>query len=125
MLVMQRFVILSHDYPHQHWDFMLEEEAVLATWRLPQPPPDDEGTMRAERIGDHRPAYLDYEGPIGGNRGQVVRWDGGLFEVLDEGPGRLVVRLHGARWQGVVDALQHEGNVWQFQFHHTNHETTK
>jgi hypothetical protein len=96
---------------------MLEEGAVLATWRLPQPPPNEEGTMLAERIGDHRPAYLDYEGPVGGDRGQVVRWDGGFFEVLDEGPGRLVVRLYGTRWQGVADAHQREGSIWQFRFY--------
>ncbi len=27
--------------------------------------------VNAERIADHRPAYLDYEGPISGDRGSV------------------------------------------------------
>ncbi len=43
------------------------------------------GTVTAERLGDHRPAYLEYEGPVPGNRGkvrrlvkgQVVRWEHG------------------------------------------------
>jgi hypothetical protein len=41
------------------------------------------GTVMAERLGDHRPAYLEYEGPVPGNRGKVrrlargrvVRWE--------------------------------------------------
>src|SRR5262245_43439326 len=31
------------------------------------------GVVAAQRLDDHRPAYLDYEGPVSGNRGKVRR----------------------------------------------------
>ena len=73
---MPRYVILEHDHPHRHWDLMLESGDVLRTWRLAEPPQPGRA-VAAEPIGDHRRAYLDYEGPIRGNRGRVKRWDGG------------------------------------------------
>ena len=78
---MPRFVILRHDHPRGvHFDFMLEAGGVLKTWALPEPPrPGVE--MECEALGDHRLAYLDYEGPISGDRGSVVRWDRGEYAV--------------------------------------------
>src|SRR5262249_60769057 len=35
---MPRYVVLEHDHPGLHWDFMLEAGAVLRTWRLSAPP---------------------------------------------------------------------------------------
>ena len=37
--------------------------------------------MDAEVLPDHRLAYLDYEGPISGDRGSVTRWDRGTYDV--------------------------------------------
>ena len=52
---------------------MLEAGDVLKTWALPQPPqPGVE--MECTALADHRLAYLDYEGPLSGNRGAVTRW---------------------------------------------------
>ena len=87
---MPRFVLLRHDCPPDyerpsHWDLMLESDGVLRTWRLaalPQTPPD---SMEAEELADHRLAYLEYEGPVGGERGTVSRVDAGTFETLAEG----------------------------------------
>ena len=73
---MPRFVILEHDHPVLHWDFMLEAGDVLRTWRLSAPPIRG-AIVAAERIGDHRRLYLDYEGPVSDGRGNVVRWDAG------------------------------------------------
>ena len=75
---MPRFVILEHDHPHLHWDLMLEAGAVLRTWRLALPPRAGQD-VPAEPLGDHRPLYLDYEGPVSGGRGQVRRWDWGTY----------------------------------------------
>jgi hypothetical protein len=36
-------------------------------------------TVDAQRIADHRLAYLEYEGPISGGRGTVRRLDGGSY----------------------------------------------
>jgi hypothetical protein len=98
---MPRFVILEHDHPFLHWDFMLEVGDVLRTWRLlatPQPAT----TVRAEALGDHRKLYLDYEGPVSDQRGTVKRWDAGTFAWETDSTERVVVRLQGQRCQGTA-----------------------
>jgi hypothetical protein len=113
---MPRFVILEHDFPTLHWDFMLEVNGVLRTWRLPQAPADGR-EMVAEALGDHRLAYLDYEGPVSNKRGSVKRWDRGQYEAMDEAEeGRWGVRLMGERLAGVVELTMVEGSHWSFLF---------
>lgn len=92
----RRFAILTHDHPFFHWDLLLEAGEVAWTWRLLDEP-SSERHPRAERIGDHRLLYLDYEGPVSGGRGQVTRWDCGTYRVLDESAGELTVLLAGSR----------------------------
>ena len=93
---MPRFVILTHDHPFPHWDLMLESGDRLRTWRLlAEPAPDF--AVPAERLSDHRLMYLDYEGPVSGDRGHVTRWDAGTFSAqIDDGE-RLRVKLNGER----------------------------
>jgi hypothetical protein len=101
---MPRYVILEHDYPTRHWDFMLESGQVLKTWRLAAPPRPG-AAVAAEASFDHRPAYLDYEGPVSGGRGTVSRWDAGTFSWEEAGE-TVVVRLDGTRLRGraVIEA---------------------
>jgi hypothetical protein len=115
LLSMPRFVILDHDHPPRHWDFMLQRGDVLRTWRLAAPPAPGQ-TVPAEAIGDHRLAYLDYEGPVGGERGTVMAWDRGTY--VDEGEAsaeRVVVRLSGTRYSGRV-VLAQTANGWMVMF---------
>jgi hypothetical protein len=93
-----RYVILEHDHPALHWDFMLECGDVLRTWRLAAPPRPG-AVVAAEPSFDHRRAYLDYEGPVSGGRGAVTRWDAGTF-VWEEAGEAVAVRLDGARLRG-------------------------
>lgn len=96
----QRYAILTHDQPFFHWDLLLEAGAVAWTWRLlDEPGPGRE--VRTERIGDHRLLYLNYEGPVSGNRGQVTRWDTGTYRIVEESEEQLLVLLSGMRgeWQ--------------------------
>jgi DNA polymerase Ligase (LigD) len=105
---MPRFVILEHDWPQRHWDLMLEAGPVLRTWRLAAPP--EAGVdVAAQPIGDHRLHYLDYEGPVSGNRGFVVRWDGGTFEWQKGDSEDVAVRLTGARCRGMLTILTVRG----------------
>lgn len=117
---MPRFALLYHDCPPafgkpSHWDLMLERDGALLTWSLPTLPaawlstgdaPEDAGAsdepMVATRLADHRIAYLDYEGPISGDRGVVTRHDHGEYEVLEESPEMVRVHLRGVRYNGVV-----------------------
>lgn len=96
---MPRFVLLTHDHPFLHWDFMLERGDHLRTWRLSAEPDGDE-EVTAEPLPDHRLDYLDYEGPVSGNRGEVRQWDKGVYRLLEETPERITVELQGARLQG-------------------------
>lgn len=113
---MPRYVILEHDHPLLHWDFMVEAGAVLRAWRLARPPAPG-ACIEAEALGDHRRAYLDYEGPVSGNRGRVLRWDHGDFALVEETENRLVLDLNGGRWSGrVVMERLPEGGPWRARF---------
>ncbi len=107
---MPRYVILEHDHPVLHWDLMLEMEGVLKTWRLPAPP--TEQPTEALALGDHRLAYLDYEGPVSGNRGKVHRWDAGTFRMQESTLDRWIVSLDGSRWRGNITLQHARGATW-------------
>src|SRR5207253_10100415 len=92
-----RFVILEHDHPELHWDLMLEVGDVLWTWRLCGDPETVGEAIPAQRIGEHRLLYLDYEGPVRGGRGTVRRWDAGTYEMELCEPQRMCFRWQGAR----------------------------
>jgi hypothetical protein len=113
---MPRFVVLIHDHPALHWDFMLEKEASLRTWRLMREP-SEPGPICAEGLADHRLDYLDYEGPLSGNRGSVRRFDRGEYALLSETPGRIVVELKGNVLVGTA-ALEPvaDSSGWTFAF---------
>lgn len=89
---MPRFVLLEHDHPQRHWDLMFDTGAALRTWRLDRPL-DAGQTIRTTALPDHRRLYLDYEGPVSGDRGSVRRVLAGQFEILKESPAELVLTL--------------------------------
>tara|TARA_R110002072_G_C7978996_1_gene536081 strand:+ start:97363 stop:97728 length:366 start_codon:yes stop_codon:yes gene_type:complete len=99
---MPQFVLLEHDHPELHWDLMLERGDALLTWRLDRIPAAA-GAFAATSLPDHRVAYLDYEGPVSGNRGSVLRIDRGDFELLAAADENIFVRLKGARLQGTAE----------------------
>ena len=115
---MPQFVVLTHDHPVLHWDLMLETPEGLRTWRLSRPPDNEPGELReipAEPLPLHRREYLDYEGPVSGNRGTVTRWGRGEYAVVEETPDRLEVVFTGAQLQGNA-VLQRSGTseTWKF-----------
>lgn len=88
-----------------HWDLMFEQTGYLFTLRLDclpvwdntvedaaHPGKGGEGrsfttstrgfTLAARRLPNHRKKYLNYEGPISGNRGHVSRVSAGTFQRL-------------------------------------------
>ena len=74
-------VQLRHELPDgsHHIDWLLGQDPdgsrPLISFRIDQPVSDlKEGqSLTALRIADHRPAYLEYEGPVSPNRGIVRR----------------------------------------------------
>ena len=80
---------------------MLEHGEVLVTWQLSDEPVDASSLpIPARSIGDHRKAYLDYEGPVSGDRGHVKRVDGGAVDILELTAQRSVFDLRGDRFSG-------------------------
>jgi hypothetical protein len=116
---MPRYVILEHDYPQLHWDLMLEAGEVLRTWRLAAPPRAGE-SVRAEPSFDHRRLYLDYEGPVSGDRGTVKAWDCGTYEPALEGIDAenrgVVIELTGTRLRGTATLRPDPSGEWWLQF---------
>ena len=108
-----RFVILHHRLDHgEHWDLMLEQGEVLLTWQLLREPIDRASLpIPARRIGDHRKAYLDYEGPLTGDRGTVRRVDSGSLDIVETTPESLRLVLKGKRLDGWF-TLQKVGDEW-------------
>jgi hypothetical protein len=101
---MPRFVLLLHETPSgyprpTHYDLMLEHGAVLWTWALEELPTANL-RIAAERLADHRPHYLDYEGPVSGNRGSVRRIDEGAYDLFSESDNNTQIRLHGSSIRG-------------------------
>jgi hypothetical protein len=99
---MPRFVILEHDWPTLHWDLLLEAGDVLWAWRLLEEPATGKD-VPAERNFDHRKLYLDFEGPLSGDRGSVKQWESGTFEWFENASDRVVVKLEGTRLKGTAE----------------------
>lgn len=109
---MPRFVILEHDWPYLHFDFLLEEDSHLRGWRLATFPGRGEA-ISAEVLPDHRPLYLDFEGPLTGNRGSVRRVERGTFEWIEPTGETIRVELFGEKLKGPAVWLSDQA-MWQF-----------
>jgi hypothetical protein len=132
---MPRFVLLYHECPPQHprashWDFMLEADKVLHTWALAELPDawrsahlrteelrpgcpalavGDE--VEAQQLDPHRLAYLDYEGPVSDERGQVWRIDHGRYALEHDSPLVRRIELIGGMLRGKVVLLRTTPNA--------------
>jgi hypothetical protein len=118
---MPRYVILQHETPSPerglvHWDFMLERDGILRTWALAEQP-RLQREIAADELPDHRLAYLDYEGPISGDRGAVTRWDAGEYQLGIEFADELQISLKGQKLSGAVLLRRaEEPHRWRFTF---------
>ena len=112
---MSRFVLLEHQWNGIHYDFMLEIGGALRTWSLGTPisPGVD---IAARELPDHRLAYLDYEGPISGDRGVVRRLDRGTFATRTWEFDRIEVELDGDQLNGPLRLTRGEREVWSLRF---------
>jgi len=111
-----RFVILHHCVSgSEHWDLMLEHGNVLLTWQLAAEPVNMSSLpLQARRIGDHRKAYLDYQGEISRDRGHVKRVDAGTIYFEEFTPQKIIARLVGNRLEGSFILTYESGEDWIF-----------
>lgn len=128
---MPRFVLLRHDcpphYKPSHWDLMLEIGPVLATWELQRLPPvwaclfggsdsaPESSPILATRLPDHRLAYLEYEGPLTGDRGKVERCASGTYSLqVSDSADRMLIELRGEGLEGVLELFRLEDSpLWR------------
>ena len=73
----KQFVVLYHESPpghdrSNHWDLMFEQDNTLATWALDEMLQPGV-SIEAIKLAPHRLDYLQYEGPVSGDRGSVSR----------------------------------------------------
>jgi len=68
--------------------------------------------VTATALPDHRKEYLEYEGPVSGNRGSVKRVDQGKFELIEESEGDWVVHLCGDVNQCTLRLKRASGDAW-------------
>jgi len=112
--VVRRFVILHHSgYGRDHWDLMLEQSQSLATWKVYHEPGNlTKGAIEVFRIVDHRKAYLDYEGPVSDNRGEVRRVYAGTYILLQKSEDSWQVRLKADNIAGEYEMTCQQNDRW-------------
>lgn len=105
-----QFVVLLHEMPSDsdrasHFDWMFELDGSLRTWAvetnndiesfLSKPSPSKRFCWSATKLANHRIDYLEYEGPVSNNRGQVSCRLKGEFDLLcdDEDSFRASLRI--------------------------------
>ncbi|HHK41411.1 MAG TPA: hypothetical protein ENJ50_03235, partial [Planctomycetaceae bacterium] len=114
---------------------MFERDGVLATWAVDTLPGPT--LIEARQLPDHRLEYLQYEGPIHGDRGTVHRVDEGTYFPVTWTSDRVVVFLEGKQWQGTaifqrVDSSSPEdtsssddASLWRLSFSQSKNESTR
>lgn len=96
---------------------MLEQAEDLLTWSLLEIPGPGQ-SVPAESLPNHRKLYLDYRGPVSGDRGEVQPWDTGRFDWLQRDERQVVVHLCGQQLKGTVRLakLSEGGKSWSMTF---------
>lgn len=116
----RRFAILEHRWGGIHWDFLIEDGPTLRAWAVDAPIVAG-ADLPARALTPHRRIYLDYEGPIAGDRGEVRRWDAGRAWVEAWGDRAVRLRVEGAQLVGLLDLREVAGadaegpRPWRFR----------
>ena len=111
------FVLLQHNTTENqyHWDFLFEEPEGCMTFSVAQESAEEArktGVLgcTAKRLADHRRKYLDYEGPVSGNRGTVQRIDDGTCETIDE-----TIHFQGNICAGTINLQNYELRIMNYE----------
>lgn len=108
------FMVHQHHATRLHFDLRLEmyngTTPVLVSWAVPKNLPQKKGERHlAIHVEDHPFEYGGFSGTIpAGNygAGEVRIFDHGTYEVLEQEPKKLTIRLAGERLQGVWHMIQ-------------------
>ena len=115
-------VLLRHELPDGggHLDWLLERPARpdlgLLSFRVRGRIDDPRiGRFGATRLPDHRRLYLEYEGPISGGRGTVVRVVSGHCLRCEEGEGHVLIAVEFGGHVQTLEGIQRSGAEWVFE----------
>lgn len=105
----ETFMVHQHHATRLHFDLRLEmmngDTPVLVSWAVPKNLPQKKGERHlAIHVEDHPFEYGGFSGTIpAGNygAGEVRIFDKGTYEVLEQEPNKLTLRLNGQRLRGV------------------------
>ena len=108
------FMVHQHHATRLHFDLRLEMSdgatPVLVSWAVPKNLPFKKGKPHlAVHVEDHPFEYGTFSGTIPeGNygAGEVRIFDSGTYEVLEQEPAKLTLRLEGQRLRGVYHLIQ-------------------
>ncbi len=106
-----RFAVLRHTLPDvevrsSHWDLLLEQPPILSnqliTFEVPVPPEEWGTPTVVRRLSDHRNIYLNYQGPVSGNRGIVMRVMEGSIQWQSNSQQSMVLAIQFASFQSTA-----------------------
>lgn len=111
------FMVHQHHATRLHFDLRLEmmngDTPVLVSWAVPNNLPQRPGQRHlAIHVEDHPFEYGGFSGTIpAGNygAGEVRIFDAGTYEVLEQEPKKLTIRLEGRRLRGIWHLVQTGG----------------
>lgn len=111
------FVIHIHSgQGFYHYDLMIDDGQVLATWQFALPPAEvDKTELSAVKLPDHRRHYLTYEGPVSKGRGEVKFYDRGQCEVVAQLADRMEIIFRGNCLQGRFELIRRDRELWTFR----------
>ena len=111
-----KFVIQKHTKQSQptHWDFMLQANDTLQTYRLESSPEKLKKKNTAVKISDHPLKFLTYEGCVNKGKGNVQIADCGTYELLNETDKFKQVQLNGNILKGVFTLTHIKADSWEF-----------
>lgn len=102
-----------------HFDWMFEGESGLQTWSTRRAlRRDDDDAIEATELQLHRTAYLEYEGPVSGDRGTVRRVEAGRFRFRHRSEDRWELDVQGDRVGRLVirRLATGEATAWRIEF---------
>jgi hypothetical protein len=114
------FVVQMHTKPDGiHWDFMLEKDAILATWRVELPPNQwsspKTNPLYLTKIADHDPKFLTYQGPVNNKTGTVKIAEKGKFYVEKWNENTITGRLEGDILNAEFNLQKNHNDQWQLK----------
>lgn len=121
----RRFVVQEHEtLDGVHWDLMLEQGEILATFRLAEAPGQTlVHPVRAEKIFDHPLKFLSYEGPVQKGTGRVHIVERGTYRSIERQHDRLALILDGAILNGSFVLARTAETEWRFASESPDHDS--